>query len=165
MCRWSCELQRGINEAWWRNTFDRSAFPDFPGRVQHRIDQVFKTVLDEIRRNAHKFVWETIPSVEALVRTLQKHMDDFLDDYPEGLEEERYLDAGIPELPFGDQGFGSVLCSHYLFLYNPDLLPSRTGSRSLASFEQAPRAGIYCFNFSHRLRISVRREPEDESKK
>ena len=89
--------------------------------IRSRIDQVFETVLDETRRNAHEFVWGTIPSVEALGQTRRKAMDDFLDDYPEGLAEERYIVVSLPKLPFDDQEFGVVLCSHYLFLYSSHL--------------------------------------------
>ena len=89
--------------------------------IRNRIDQVFENVLGETRKNAHEFVWETIPSVEALGRTRREAMDDFLDDYPEGLDEERYLDASLPELPFREKEFDLALCSHYLFLYSPHL--------------------------------------------
>ena len=89
--------------------------------IRNRIDQVFETVLGETRKNAHEFVWEMIPSVEALGRRRREAMDDFLDDYPEGLDEERYIDASLPELPFREKEFDLALCSHYLFLYSPHL--------------------------------------------
>ena len=89
--------------------------------IRNRIDQIFETVLGETRKNAHEFVWEMIPSVEALGRRRREAMDDFLDDYPEGLDEERYIDASLPELPFREKEFDLALCSHYLFLYSPHL--------------------------------------------
>ena len=89
--------------------------------IRNRIDQIFETVLGETRKNAHEFVWETIPSVEILAQTRRKAMDEFLDDYSEGLEEERYIDASLPDLPFREKEFELALCSHYLFLYSPHL--------------------------------------------
>ena len=89
--------------------------------IRNRIGQIFETVLDETRKNAHEFVWETIPSVEELGRTRREAMDDFLDDYLEGLDQERYIDASLPELPFREKEFDLALCSHYLFLYSPHL--------------------------------------------
>jgi len=89
--------------------------------IRSRIDQVFETVLTETRKNAHEFVWGTISSVGALGETRRKAMDDFLDDFPEGLGEERYIDASLPELPFREKEFELALCSHYLFLYSPHL--------------------------------------------
>ena len=89
--------------------------------IRNRIDQVFETVLSETRKNVHEFIWERIPSVESLGRTRREAMDNFLDDYPEGLDEEKYIDASFPELPFREKEFGLALCSHYLFLYSPHL--------------------------------------------
>ena len=90
-------------------------------KIRKRIDQVFETVLDETRKNAHEFVWKTIPSVEALGRTRREAMDDFLEDYPKGLDQERYIEASLPELPFREKEFDLALCFHYLFLYSPHL--------------------------------------------
>lgn len=89
--------------------------------ILSRIEKVFETVLNETRKNAHEFVWKTIPSVEVLGQIRQDSMNEFLEDYPRGLEEGRYLDASLPELPFSTGEFGLALCSHYLFLYSPHL--------------------------------------------
>ena len=89
--------------------------------IRSRIDQVFDTVLTETRKNAHEFVWKTILSVDHLGQTRRKAMDDFLDDYHEGQEEGRYIDASLPEIPFREKEFDLALCSHYLFLYSPHL--------------------------------------------
>ncbi|MEC4682215.1 MAG: SAM-dependent methyltransferase [Nitrospirota bacterium] len=89
--------------------------------IRNRIDQVFGTVLDETRKNAHEFVWGAIPSVGVLGETRRKAMDEFLEDYPEGRDKKRYIDASLPELPFREKEFELALCSHYLFLYSPHL--------------------------------------------
>jgi hypothetical protein len=89
--------------------------------IRERIDQVFDTVLDETRKNAHEFLWTSIPSVESLGDTRREAMNAFLEDYTRGLEEGRYLDTSLPELPFNTGEFGLALCSHYLFLYSPHL--------------------------------------------
>jgi hypothetical protein len=44
-------------------------------------------------------------------------MKDFLDDYPIGKTEGRYIDAELPTLPFADASFELALSSHFLFLY------------------------------------------------
>jgi hypothetical protein len=89
--------------------------------IRKRIDQVFETVLDETRKNAHEFVWNSIPSVDILGETRLSAMNRFLEDYDAGLGEGRYVESSLPDLPFGDQEFGLALCSHYLFLYSPHL--------------------------------------------
>lgn len=89
--------------------------------IRERIGQVFETVLDETRKSAHEFIWTTISSVDHLGEIRRQAMEAFLEDYPRGLEEGRYLDSSLPELPFKTGEFGLAVCSHYLFLYSPHL--------------------------------------------
>ena len=90
-------------------------------QVQQRIDATYETVLDQTRRNAHEFVWDTIASVEELGRIRMAAMRAFLEDYPQGLAQGRYVDAALPALPFADRSFDLALCSHLLFLYSTQL--------------------------------------------
>jgi ubiquinone/menaquinone biosynthesis C-methylase UbiE len=48
-------------------------------------------------------------------------METFLDDYELGKRNGRYIDAGLPALPFADNSFDLALCSHFLFLYSDQL--------------------------------------------
>lgn len=89
--------------------------------IRERIGQVFETVLEETRKNAHEFMWTSIFSVEHLGEIRRQAMDAFLEDYPRGLEEGRYRDSSLPDLPFQTREFGLAVCSHYLFLYSPHL--------------------------------------------
>lgn len=86
--------------------------------IRGRIDATRDRILDEARRNADDFVWDSIRSVEELGRVRAAAMDDFLDDYPEGRTEGRYVDAALPALPFADGSFELAVCSHFLFLYS-----------------------------------------------
>jgi len=45
-------------------------------------------------------------------------MQSFLDDFPVGSDEGRYVPAELPNLPFFDATFDLALCSHFLFLYS-----------------------------------------------
>lgn len=42
----------------------------------------------------------------------------FLQDYPEGLSEARYLPHALPHLDLADNSFDLALVSHFLFLYS-----------------------------------------------
>ena len=91
-------------------------------QIRGRIDETATEVLEQARRNAHEFVWDdAIPDVEALKRVRMTAMTAFLDDYDHGRAEGRYLDAGLPSLPFADGAFDLALCSHFLFLYSQQL--------------------------------------------
>jgi hypothetical protein len=48
-------------------------------------------------------------------------MTKFLEDYPEGLVQKRYLSGELPSLPSGDKEFDLALCSYFLFLYTENL--------------------------------------------
>ena len=88
-------------------------------QIRQRIDETAAEVLEQARRNAHEFAWnDVIPDVEALKRVRMAAMTAFLDDYEQGRREGRYVDAGLPSLPFADGSFDLALSSHFLFLYS-----------------------------------------------
>jgi hypothetical protein len=95
----------------------------FPRKlIEQRIAEIYDVVIEQTRSNHHLFRWvEPIDSVDALGRTRMAAMQDFLDDYEQGLAEKRYVDAELPMLPFADASFDLVLCSHFLFLYSDQL--------------------------------------------
>jgi hypothetical protein len=78
-------------------------------------------VLDETRRNAGAFVWNVIPSVDALGRIRMQAMHRFLGDVSAGGHAGRYVAAALPHLPFAPGTFDLALCSHFLFLYSTHL--------------------------------------------
>lgn len=86
-------------------------------QIQDRITATYHEVLDQTRRNADEFVWESIPSVEELGRLRLASMLRFLEDYEAGRAEGRYIDAELPALPLPDASVDLALCSNFLFLY------------------------------------------------
>ena len=92
-----------------------------PAQIRDRIAVTYEQVLDQTRRNADEFVWDSIQSVEELGRVRLAAMEAFLDDYGAGKVEGRYVDAELPILPFADTSFDLALCSHFLFLYSGQL--------------------------------------------
>ncbi len=89
--------------------------------IRQRIEETCEEILEQTRKNMHEFVWNHITSVEELGRVRMKAMEEFLSDYPSGLREGRYKQAGLPVLPFQDKEFNIALCSHFLFLYSEQL--------------------------------------------
>lgn len=87
-------------------------------QLRARIADTYDHILEQTRRNAHEFVWTTIRSAEELGEVRMAAMNAFLDDYPDGRVEGRYVDAELPALPFVDGSFDLALCSHFLFLYS-----------------------------------------------
>jgi hypothetical protein len=90
-------------------------------QIRARIAQTYDEILEQTRRNANQFVWNVIGSVEQLGEVRMAAMNDFLQDYPAGRAEGRYVDAALPTLPFADASFDLALSSHFLFLYTSQL--------------------------------------------
>jgi hypothetical protein len=91
------------------------------GDIRERITATFDQVLEQTRRNAHEFVWDSIESVEELGAVRMSAMEAFLADYERGREQRRYVEAALPALPFADMSFDLAVCSHFLFLYTDQL--------------------------------------------
>ena len=113
-------------------------------QIRQRIDVTSKDVLEQTRRNAHEFVWDTIRSVDELGRLRLGAMEQFLADYESGKLEHRYVQGELPTLPFSnDSSFDLAVCSHFLFLYTNHL----TEDFHVASIREmcriAPEARIF----------------------
>jgi hypothetical protein len=90
-------------------------------QLRGRVGATYAEVLDQTRRNADEFVWNTIRSVDELGQVRMAAMNEFMDDYAAGKTEGRYVDAELPNLPFRESSFDLALCSHFLFLYTNHL--------------------------------------------
>jgi hypothetical protein len=89
--------------------------------IRSRIAATYDEVMLQARQNANAYIWDVIPSVDELGVVRMAAMSAFLDDYPSGKSEGRYVDAELPNLPFADGSFDLALCSHFLFLYSTQL--------------------------------------------
>ncbi len=87
-------------------------------QMEQRISETYATVLKQARKNHRQFVWTRIPSVKALGQIRLAAMDDFLRDFPAGLQQGRYRQESLPDLSFAEGAFDLALCSHFLFLYS-----------------------------------------------
>lgn len=95
-----------------------------PADVRRRIDETFPTILAHAEEYRHRYLWETVRSVEHLGQIRGAAMDDFLADYEAHRQNGqacRYLAAALPRLPLRDRAFDLALCSHLLFTYSDQL--------------------------------------------
>jgi hypothetical protein len=86
-------------------------------QIETRIAATYAAILDQTRQNAAEFVWTSIRSVDELGAVRMSAMRTFLDDYPAGQLDGRYLNGELPALRFADRSFDLALSSHFLFLY------------------------------------------------
>ena len=89
--------------------------------IRERIAATYDRILEQTRRNADEFVWDSIRSVDELGQVRMAAMEAFLDDYTQGKAQRRYVEGELPRLPFPDSSFDLALCSHLLFLYSTQL--------------------------------------------
>lgn len=87
-------------------------------QLQIRISEVYDEVIPQMHLNKEKYIWKSIPSVDALGKIRMSAMRKFLEDYDDGKEEGRYIHDSLPQLNFKNLQFELALCSHYLFLYS-----------------------------------------------
>jgi hypothetical protein len=89
--------------------------------IEQRIHETYETIVEGLKANLDAYVWQDIQSPEHLGEVRMAAMQQFLADFPLGLQQGRYLSDGLPALPFGDRNFDLALCSHFLFTYSEQL--------------------------------------------
>lgn len=87
-------------------------------QIGDRIQETYQTVIDGVKANVDGYLWNNFESPYQLGEVRMKAMQEFLADFPSGLEQGRYLNAELPVLPFDNGQFDLALCSHFLFAYS-----------------------------------------------
>lgn len=85
--------------------------------IKKRIDDTADLIKIELIENKDNFVWKEYENPDKLFNKRLKTMGFFLNDLENGLEQQRYIVGELPKLPFKQNKFDLVLCSHFLFLY------------------------------------------------
>jgi hypothetical protein len=85
--------------------------------IAQRIEETCPIILAATTKASANFVWREIQSVAHLESMRRSTMQKFLEDFPQGLGQNRYMIAELPALPFADHQFDLALCSHLLFTY------------------------------------------------
>ncbi|CAG7650664.1 class I SAM-dependent methyltransferase [Paenibacillus allorhizosphaerae] len=65
-----------------------------------------------------QFDWSFYGSLEQHRAMREQALERFIADYRRDAVKSKYIAAELPRLPFVDDTFGVVLCSHFLFLYH-----------------------------------------------
>ena len=87
-------------------------------QIEQRIADTYNLLQEKLRTNLEAYHWRQIQSPEQLGEIRMAAMRQFLQDFPQGLEEGRYQVESLPSLPYGDHQFDLALCSHFLFTYS-----------------------------------------------
>lgn len=84
--------------------------------LSERCREHLDALVDSLSKVEHMFVWSFFSSVEELKDHRSLACKEFINDYRN--HGERYVKADISCLPFNDNSFKMVLCSHLLFIYD-----------------------------------------------
>ena len=89
--------------------------------IASRIEETRPLISEGVRANYDNYIWQSIQSVEQLIKIRIDAMQEFLQDFPVGVKQNRYISAELPNLPFDDSAFDLGLCGHFLFTYSDHL--------------------------------------------
>lgn len=103
--------------AGWNITSADPLYQYTAAQIETRIDAAREEIVANTRLHKDRYNWDEFGSIENLVDVRLHAMRTFLADYAEAGEGQRYVNAGLPTLPFDDAAFDLALCSHYLFTY------------------------------------------------
>jgi hypothetical protein len=87
-------------------------------QIAARVEATYDAMVGSARERAEQFVWTRFGSPDDLGRARLEAMQRFVDDFPAGREQGRYVVGELPELAFEDRVFDLALCSHFLFTYS-----------------------------------------------
>lgn len=86
--------------------------------IEQRIQLTYPQIINGVTASLDDYVWREIANPTQLGAVRMATMQKFLVDFSLGLQQKRYLNYGLPTLPFKDNQFDLALCSHFLFSYS-----------------------------------------------
>ncbi|WP_339383014.1 SAM-dependent methyltransferase [Nodularia sp. LEGE 06071] len=89
--------------------------------ITQRIQDTYEIVIQGVKDNQECYVWQNIQSPEMMGEIRMKAMGQFLENFPNGINQSRYRKDELPVLPFATNQFDLALCSHLLFTYSEQL--------------------------------------------
>lgn len=92
-------------------------------QIEQRFFDGLDDVIAQVEATPASWTWGFHRHSADLRQNRIRSMARFAADFASGLEQGRYRQASLPELPFGDGEFDLALCSHLLFLYSGLLSP------------------------------------------
>ena len=88
-----------------------------PRELARRCQLDYEDVAEQLGEKSDLFNWKFYGDVEGRKQFLNEAYETFIDDYPEGLKDGRYIYAELLKIPFESDSFALVLSAHFLFLY------------------------------------------------
>ena len=91
------------------------------GTLVDKTREDIKYIFSKFDDVSHQYRWTYYKSKEDVISHRKMALDLFAKDFSDNYGSDRYRKVKLPCLPFSDNQFNLVLCSHFLFLYNDRL--------------------------------------------
>ncbi|WP_341529761.1 SAM-dependent methyltransferase [Nostoc sp. UHCC 0302] len=89
--------------------------------ILQRFNEVVDNIINQVKATQNDWVWSYHKSPDDLRHNRVKVIQEFIVDYENGKQENRYVVGELPKLEYKNQEFEIALCSHLLFLYSDHL--------------------------------------------
>ncbi len=103
-----CAGQGAVRAGWLEPSAD-PVYRFTADQIRSRVREVYPEIISEVSKNSDDYVWESIRDVEHLGTVRMEAMELFFNDYEQGKQPGRYIDASLPELPFEGKTFDLAL--------------------------------------------------------
>src|SRR5260370_41126624 len=84
--------------------------------IASRVEQTYETIISQVKRNPHRYVWSYFPDPDALGAAPLGFMKIFLNGYDRGRKEGRYQHAAWPKLCLEYNEIDFLSSSHFCVL-------------------------------------------------
>jgi Methyltransferase domain len=91
-------------------------YNETPDVLSVKCKEHMELLVDGLKSVDH-FVWSFFSDVQDLKKQRNRACREFIEDYRK-YKGQRYIDSDLKSLPFKDNSFSIVLCSHLLFIYD-----------------------------------------------
>jgi SAM-dependent methyltransferase len=92
-------------------------YSEKPDDLCVKCDEHLKILVESLRKIQSRFVWKFFSGPDDLKLSRTNACREFVSDYRIN-QAKSYIQGDIKNLPFGDEAFDLVLCSHLLFIYD-----------------------------------------------
>ena len=89
-----------------------------PRAVGNKIYSSCELIYPKILSSVDDFNWDYFSDPQELKAKRLSASKNFLKDFSQQRNNERYINASLPTLPFDDDNFDIALCGNFLFLYS-----------------------------------------------
>ncbi|MDZ8236052.1 MAG: SAM-dependent methyltransferase [Nostoc sp. ChiQUE01a] len=90
-------------------------------QILQRFNEVVDNIINQVKATPNNWVWSYHKSPDDLRHNRVRAIQEFLSDYDNGKNTNRYIFGELPNLAYHNQEFDIALCSHLLFLYSDHL--------------------------------------------